>query len=221
MSQYGKAEYWDERYLRDPEPFDWYQRFSGFKDKIASHLATDAKILNVGSGNSRMSEEMFEEGFQYIHNIDISSVVVKSMNEKYRDKGPNFKFLQMDARSMDYEDGAFDIVVDKGTLDSILCGEGSATSASKMLSEINRVLSPKGVYICISYGIPDHRLLYLEKPEFDWKVTRETIPKPTISTSVTISSEDKDSPQVHYIYICKKTGTGISMKDKEERKENF
>lgn len=144
-----------------------------------------------------MSEEMFEEGFQYIHNIDVSSVVIKSMNEKYRDKGPNFKcispcknnqtqfflVLQMDVRSMEYEDSTFDIVVDKGTLDSLLvhlfpsirlhsnyifyilcqCGEGSATSASKMLSEIHRVLSPKGVYICISYGIPDHRLLYLEK----------------------------------------------------------
>ena len=34
---------------------------------------------------------MFDEGYQYIINIDISQIVVKAMNEKYRDKGPNFK----------------------------------------------------------------------------------------------------------------------------------
>ena len=38
-----------------------------------------------------MSEEMYEEGFQNIVNIDISSVVIKAMQEKYKDKGPSFK----------------------------------------------------------------------------------------------------------------------------------
>jgi hypothetical protein len=34
---------------------------------------------------------MFDEGYQNISNIDISHVVTKSMTEKYKDKGPNFK----------------------------------------------------------------------------------------------------------------------------------
>lgn len=25
MAQYGKASYWDDRYTKDPEIFDWYQ----------------------------------------------------------------------------------------------------------------------------------------------------------------------------------------------------
>lgn len=60
MSQYGKAEYWEERYTRlfsilnsrDPEPFDWYQRFSGVKDLIANCFTPESKLLNVGAGNS-------------------------------------------------------------------------------------------------------------------------------------------------------------------------
>ncbi|CAD8114641.1 unnamed protein product [Paramecium sonneborni] len=28
--------------------------------------------------------------------------------------------------------------------------------------------------------------------------------KPTISTSIAITNEDKDAPNVHYIYICTK-----------------
>ena len=37
MAQYGKASYWDERYTKDPEPFDWYQRYSGIKDLLAQY----------------------------------------------------------------------------------------------------------------------------------------------------------------------------------------
>ena len=40
-----------------------------------------------------MSEEMFDDGYQNITNIDISNIVVKAMQEKYKDKGPNFKCL--------------------------------------------------------------------------------------------------------------------------------
>lgn len=34
MAQYGKAEYWEERYSRDVEPFDWYQRYFALRDII-------------------------------------------------------------------------------------------------------------------------------------------------------------------------------------------
>eukprot|EP01015_Nassula_variabilis_P011213 TRINITY_DN190_c0_g1_i3.p1 TRINITY_DN190_c0_g1~~TRINITY_DN190_c0_g1_i3.p1 ORF type:complete len:132 (+),score=22.07 TRINITY_DN190_c0_g1_i3:84-479(+) len=117
--------------------------------------------------------------------------------------------VQMDARQMDFESGSFDCIVDKGTLDAILCGEGSTTSASKMLSEVYRVLNNKGVYLMISYGQPEHRLCYLEKPaQFDWSIVTHTIPKPTINTSLSLSNEDKDSPSVHYIYVCKRNPGG-------------
>lgn len=88
MSQYGKIDYWEDRYSRylthwfrrDPEPFDWYQRFSGLKDILTTHVEKGHKILNVGAGNSRLSEEMYEEGYSTITNIDISNVSTKAMN---------------------------------------------------------------------------------------------------------------------------------------------
>jgi len=36
---------------------------------------------------------MYDEGYQNIVNIDISSVVTKAMQEKYKDKGPSFKCI--------------------------------------------------------------------------------------------------------------------------------
>ncbi len=70
--------------FRDPEPFDWYQRFSGLKDIITTHVDKGHRILNVGAGNSRLSEEMFEEGYTQITNIDISNVCIKAMKDKYK-----------------------------------------------------------------------------------------------------------------------------------------
>ena len=102
-----------------------------------------------------LSEEMYEEGYEHITNIDISFTVIKQMTELYKEKCPSMVFKQMDVRSLQFEDGTFDCVVDKGTFDSILCGDGSAPNSEQMLNEIYRVLSPTGVYICISYGIPE------------------------------------------------------------------
>lgn len=80
----GSLQQVNEGLSRDPEPFDWYQRFSGLKDIITTHVDKGHRILNVGSGNSRLSEEMFEEGYTQITNIDISNVCIKAMKDKYK-----------------------------------------------------------------------------------------------------------------------------------------
>jgi len=205
MAQYGKSEYWDERYTRDPEPFDWYQRWSGVRDIVVEHVkAKAANILMVGCGNSRMGEEMYEDGYTQIMNVDISMVCIKAMQEKYRDK-VGMQFQQMDMRAMEFPEGAYNIVVDKGTLDIVLCGEGSTLNVQKALAEISRVLDSKGVYVCISHGQPSYRLTYLQRPEFGWDVKVHTVTKPMMGQQGAVATkEDKDN--VHYVYVCVKGG---------------
>ena len=203
MAQYGKVEYWEERYTRDAEPFDWYQRWPGIKDTLAEFIQPQNAILMLGAGNSRLSEEMYEEGFQNITNIDISMVVTRAMQDKYRDK-PGLTYQQMDARAMELADGQYNAVIDKATIDSILCGEGSTHNAQKMLSEVSRVLAPEGVYIAISHGQPSYRLTYLQRPEFGWTVKVHTVQKPMMGMSSSLSTDDKEN--VHYIYVCIKGG---------------
>jgi hypothetical protein len=66
--------------------------------------------------------------------------------------------------------GRFGAVVDKGTLDSLLCGDESTAHAAKMCEHVSRALRPGGVFVVISYGTPDNRLCYLEAPAYKWKV---------------------------------------------------
>ena len=87
----------------------------------------------MGAGNSRLSEEMYEEGYNTITNIDISNVCVKAMKEKYKEKGENFKYLLMDVKAMDFPEASFDAVVDKATLDSVLVPVVSLSAAKTRL----------------------------------------------------------------------------------------
>jgi len=64
MAQYGKSSYWDERYTKDPEPFDWYQRYAGIRDLINQYVKREDVILMGGCGNSRLTEDMFEDGLK-------------------------------------------------------------------------------------------------------------------------------------------------------------
>ena len=80
-----------------------------------------------------------------------------------------------DVRSLTFPSSDFDCVLDKGTLDAILCGSDSSKHAHSMLSECQRVLRPGGCLLVITYGQPSSRLTYLEQRAYDWDVTYETL----------------------------------------------
>ena len=52
MANYGRPDYWEERYQRDPEQFDWYQPFQGVEHVIIDRVPQTNKILNIGCGSS-------------------------------------------------------------------------------------------------------------------------------------------------------------------------
>ena len=98
------------------------------------------------------------------------------MKDKYKEKCPEMSYEVLDCRNMNdpkasfkIEDGTYDAVIDKACFDAILSGDSSGPNSDLFLKEIHRVLSPTGVYINISHGIPDQRTGYFTKKEnFTW-----------------------------------------------------
>lgn len=111
----------------------------------------------------------------------------------------------MDAMNMkDIPNSEFNVVLDKATLDSVLCGDNSEGNCEKMLIEINRILKANGVYICVSYGSEDQRKDYLKNKVINfWDVKVEKVIKPSLAISGNINDE-KDPKNCHYIYIMTK-----------------
>merc|ERR1711957_210055 len=102
---------------------------------------------------------------------------------------------------MELPEANFNVVIDKATLDSILCGEGSTHNAQKMLQEVSRVLQPNGVYIAVSHGQPSYRLTYLQRNEYGWNVKIYTVQKPMMGMTSSLSDQNDN---VHYLYVCVK-----------------
>ena len=177
VSEYSKVEYWDERYSKRKEQFDWYKSYSDLKNILSKYILKENKILNVGCGNSKLSEEMFLDGYSNIINIDFSSKVINLMNEKYNKKFPNLIFKHLNVFNMkDFNNEIFNIVLDKGTLDSVLSSQNPIDNCNKMISEIYRVLIKGGKYICISFGDLEHREKILKCEKWD-NFIYEKIPK--------------------------------------------
>ena len=190
---------------RRPEPFDWYQVYSGIKDIISQYMTKSDKILNIGCGNSRLSEELSEEGYEDITNIDFSTKVISQMVERCKTKFPKMEFKVMDVLDMkEFPNGTFNTVLDKGTLDCILCGDNSVPNAQKMMAEVFRVLAPGGHYMCITYGDPEFRKKYFETQSGWVNYTCDKLAKPSAAVSATINADENDLKNFHYIYTMAK-----------------
>lgn len=95
-------------------------------------------------------------------------------NEK---KQSEMVYEVMDVTSMSYPDSSFNLVLDKSTIDALLCSDQPFINTAKMLEEVYRVLTNNGVYLIISYSAPENRLQHLKRSHICFDVEMELIEK--------------------------------------------
>ncbi|KAK9058084.1 hypothetical protein SSX86_022924 [Deinandra increscens subsp. villosa] len=223
---YGDSVYWDARYVNEASAgsFDWYQRYHALRPFVRKYIPASSRVLMVGCGNAVMSEDMVKDGYENIVNVDISCVAIEMMRHK-NEHIPQLKYLQMDVRDMGFFlDDSFDSVIDKGTLDSLMCGTDAPISASQMLGEVSRVLKPGGIYMLITYGDPTVRMSHINRPVYNWKIDLYIIPRPGFQKPPGSTSSPRshlspvpttekgmlpadyvlEDPDSHFIYVCTK-----------------
>ena len=109
-------------------------------------------------------------------------------------------FKVMDVLDMqEIQTGSFNVAIDKGTLDSVLCGKNSGSNAQKMINEIYRILAPGGSYICITYGDPEHRKKYFETQQWS-SLSVDKVLKPNTNNE----ENNMNAKNFHYIYTMRK-----------------
>ncbi|KAF8719866.1 hypothetical protein HU200_024627 [Digitaria exilis] len=238
-NDYGAPAYWDARYSSGAaasgggEFFDWYQTYTALRPLLRAHVPAASRVLMIGCGNSLLSEDMAKDGYEDIVNIDISSVVIEQMREKHKEI-QQLTYMQMDVRYMSFfGDESFDCVLDKGTLDAMMCADDAPDGASKMLAEVARLLRPHGIYLLITYGAPTERVPILNLAGCGWSIALYIMPTPEYelkmskgATQPTMEevalTEDgqlppdyvlKD-PESHFIYVCHKlAANGANCRD--------
>ena len=197
MPNYGDKKYWEERYdEQGGTTFDWLEDYETIKPIIDNlEIKKESSILNVGCGNSEFSEKMYDEGFTHNYNIDICQNVIDFMKSRNKDK-KGLHFEVMDVCEMTYKDETFDLIFDKSTIDTLLCGVHSFMMVAKMLKEISRVLKTGGYYVIISHGQPEDRMIHLERNHLAFEIQVYTVKR-------------QEQEKTHYVYICKKLPEAI------------
>lgn len=85
MPNYGDPNYWEERYKNNEDStFDWLEDYETLKPIIQEFKLekSTTKILNLGCGNAEFSENMYDDGYKNIYNIDISKNVINNMQKR-------------------------------------------------------------------------------------------------------------------------------------------
>ena len=165
MSNFALKGYWDKIYngYFDKKPFDWLEDWQSLKGILEPRINKKDKILNIGCGNACLTEDMYDNGYHNIINMDFSQVVIDQMQSKNSSRH-KMVYETGDVLDMKYADQEFDIVIDKSTLDAISCGgKGSYVNMARALFEVQRVLKTGGICIVISYGEPDSRVFHYQR----------------------------------------------------------
>ena len=119
---------------------------------VALDLVKDKSVLDIASGEGFGSEILSRQAKSVI-GVDISADAVAHANMKYsRD---TLNFAQGSATEIPLPDQSVDIVVSFETIEHL-------SDHSTMMSEIKRVLKPKGLLLISS----PNKLIYSDKPEY-------------------------------------------------------
>ena len=198
-------DFWDQRYedMKDETDghFDWYAGFDKVRGVIEPYIDEARKgdsILILGCGSSRLGPELYEAGYRSLLNVDISSVVIRQMQDRYA-KYEGMHFNIQDVRCMDdLESESFTMVVDKGTMDALFCATSGTEDVKKMCGEVSRVLAPGGRFVVITHGTEAMRKMHLTRPVFDWNVEHTIIADETQGSTHVFIMEKHDHSLVTY-----------------------
>lgn len=200
LGQFGRPQFWQHRYdgiTADFKPHDWYVSWGTVKDKIWQStglgLPTSAikegktaandgafkplTVLNLGCGNSLVAEALCDDlaaKVERVVSIDFVESVVKAQEERVKNTKYEKKceWRTMDVMKMDeLAEGSFDLIVDKGTLDSLLTTNTATTDFADACKQISRVMKPGGWFVMISCAIGFEQIKPLQNLTlFKWKV---------------------------------------------------
>ncbi|KAG9440889.1 hypothetical protein H6P81_021054 [Aristolochia fimbriata] len=181
-SEYLNPHYWDKRFSAE-EHYEWFKDYSHFRNLIMDHLNPHDSVLELGCGNSQLSEELYRDGVVDITCIDLSAVAVEKMRARLLENGcKDIKVLQADMLELPFGNDSFDVVIEKGTMDVLFVDSGdpwnpkpeTVRKVMTMLEGVDRVLKPHGTFISITFGQPHFRRPFFEAPQFTWSMEWKT-----------------------------------------------
>ena len=123
-------------------------------------------------------------GCEHVVSTDLSQNLIERMRERACRAGlpKTLEWLVADFTSLPFQAGSFDVVIEKGGIDCLLTtvrDPWNVPADTKalcrcVLTEIHRVLSPRGCLLSVTFSAPHFRRPLLYDGPFDWRVQHDT-----------------------------------------------
>lgn len=189
---YGDPEFWEQKYAKDTSPFEWYVSWPRLKPVIGPVLTQCKRALHVGCGTSSLGHDILESGVETVVNLDVSKTVIHAMSKRYQHID-RLEWIATDIRTTKLKSASFDVVIDKGTMDALMCSDIAVRIVYNMFEEISRLLKPGGFFIEVSSGCEELRESYFQESSFNWTL-HDTLKIPKLPIKGTF----------YYVYIAQK-----------------
>jgi len=210
---YASPVYWEEAFAdrRYGDSFEWYgaweeqdSRGVSLASLVRPLLKPSARTLVLGCGNSNLSAVLHQEGQRSMMSVDISEAVIQQMQTKHAELD-GMEWRTMDATKMDFGDGAFDFIIEKGMFDALHAGSGEKVKSA--LSEVVRVLQPGAQFVSVSFQ--NNRLAKLfgepsASAALDCELAGDVLYQKEVRSSVQTDSTEKESATSIFVYVCKR-----------------
>ena len=107
------------------------------------------KVLDIATGTGDLAIQMANTGAREIIGLDISEGMLAVGREKIAERNltGRIKMVQADSEALPFEDNSFDAI-------TVAFGIRNFGNLEKGLSEIYRVLSPKGILVILETSVP-------------------------------------------------------------------
>lgn len=161
-TKYATQSYWEERYVqlannassREDVGFEWFLSYDAMRPLLQAIIRKrDAAILDVGCGTSSLLADLRHNGHTgRLVGIDYAASAIEASRRVIGDVEVELKCANV--LDMDFEDQSFDVVVDKGTIDAIMCGDRHTVTLA--CAQIARVLKAGGRFVlCSHYAVSE------------------------------------------------------------------
>ena len=95
-TKYAEKGFWMKEYKDDASQYDWYVQYDVIAPFVKGFVKNEDQILQIGAGNSTLAENLYNDNYKHITNIDISADVVSEMSKHYKMSKIDIKYIEMD-----------------------------------------------------------------------------------------------------------------------------
>lgn len=179
---YGSRAFWDDRYASSASTaFDWLQDADALLPLLLPLCRGRARVLQLGCGNSTLAQRLWESGVADVLSLDFSLPAIDWARRHVAPGRPGLRFEQADCCALRLAPSSFELAVDKGCLDSMLCAAGGERGVAAMVGAVAASLAPAGAYVVVSHRPPAERGVLLLHPALaGWRRDVWLLPKPAL-----------------------------------------